>query len=51
MRKFRIYYYIESNDECVDRELDIECNDIEMALHLFKKEVRVYKRVYKIEEI
>jgi len=50
MRTFIIYYYKEINDECVEQQIEIQCNNIEMALHLFKQEIRIYKRVYKIEE-
>ena len=50
MRTYIVYYYKEINDECVEQQIEIQCNNIEMALHLFKQEIRIYKRVYKIEE-
>lgn len=50
MRKYIVYYYKEINDECVDCEKEIQANNIEMVLHLFNKEIRVYKRIWKIEE-
>lgn len=51
MRRWKIYYYAEQNDECVDLEIILESENIFSALELFKQEVSVYKRVYKIEEI
>ena len=50
MRKYIVYYYKEIKDECVDCEKEIQANNIEMVLHLFNKEIRVYKRIWKIEE-
>lgn len=51
MRKFRVYYYKEVNDECVDYELDIESKHISNIYEDFQEKVRVFKRVYRIEEI
>lgn len=51
MKKFRVYYYTERNDECTDLEIDIQCNSIWDVKEEFEKQVRVYKRVYEIKEI
>ena len=51
MRKFRVFYYIERNDECTDLEIYIECASIWDVKETFEKQVRVYKRVYEIIEI
>lgn len=51
MRKYKIYYYAEQRDECVDLEIILSTKNIFDALEVFKQEVSVYKRVYKIEEI
>lgn len=51
MRKYKIYYYKEIDDECIDFERLIEGENIDIALENFKEEIRVFKRVYKIEEI
>jgi len=51
MKKFRVYYWKEINDECVDCEKDIEALDKEDALRIFKLQTRVYKHDIKIEEI
>lgn len=51
MRKYRVYYYREINDECVDCEIEIEARGFSEVFDVFSKQVRVYKRIYKIEEI
>lgn len=51
MRKYRVYYWKEINDESVDLEWDLKANDIHHAYTLFHANVRVFKRIYKIEEI
>ena len=50
MRKYIVYYYAEINDECVEREIEVESKNIEIGLAEFRSIVKVYKRVYKIEE-
>ena len=50
MRKYTIYYWIEKSDECFDCQIEIEAKDIFIALAEFRSEVRVFKRVFKIEE-
>lgn len=51
MRKYRVYYYKEINDECVDCEKEIESRCFVEVFDRFVEQVRVYKRIYKIEEI
>jgi hypothetical protein len=51
MRKYIVYYYTEKNDECVDLEIEIEANNIEIALCEFRSTIKVYKRVYQIKEL
>lgn len=48
MRNYRIYYWEEINDECVDREVDVQAINISTAL---LQATFVCKRIYKIEEI
>jgi len=51
MRKYRINYWAEISDECEDREIELEADSVMGALLKFSSEVKVYKRVFKIEEI
>lgn len=51
MRKYRVYYYKEINDECVDCEKEIESRHMVEVVSNFMDQVRVFKRIYKIEEI
>jgi len=51
MRKYIIHYYVEINDECVDRELILEAVDFDDSVIRFKVKVRVYKRIFKVEEL
>jgi hypothetical protein len=50
IRKYIVYYYAEKNDECVDCEMVIEAKSIFGALYQFKQRVRIFKRVFCIEE-
>lgn len=50
MRKYIIHYYVESSDECQEREIEIEEQSIMFALNKFQEKVNVYKRIFKIEE-
>jgi hypothetical protein len=50
MRKYIVYYYAEINDECVELEHELEELDMTLALATFRSEIKVFKRVYKIEE-
>jgi hypothetical protein len=50
MRKYIVYYYTEKNDECVDCEMEVESPTLKCALLHFEITVKVYRRVYKIEE-
>jgi len=50
MRKYIVYYYSEINDECVEREIEVISRNIISAYFAFEKKIKVYKRVYKIEE-
>lgn len=50
MRNYRIYYYAEINDECVDSEGDLKANNITDAIMEFNTFGIIYKRIYKIEE-
>ena len=50
MKTFKIYYYVEHNDECVDLEIEIKAENIFSVEEKFRKEVRVFKKVYRIEE-
>lgn len=51
MRNFRVFYYAERNDECIDLEIDVQCNSIWEVKEEFEKQVRICKRVYEIKEI
>jgi len=51
MRKYLISYLAEQNDECVDCETTIEARTILGAIFIFKTNIKVYKRVTKIEEL
>lgn len=50
MRKYIIHYLTEVNDECVDREIEVEASGIEFAIISFRDKVRVYKRITAIIE-
>jgi hypothetical protein len=50
IRKYRVYYYKEINDECVDCEIVIESDDIETVPFLFHDKIRLGK-INRIEEI
>lgn len=51
MRKYRAYYYKEINDECVDCEIELEASSFEDIYKTLRDRVRVFKRIYKVEEI
>ena len=51
MRKYRVYYYTEKHDECVDCEKEIEASCFENIYSVFREQVKVFKRIYKVEEI
>ena len=48
MRRYRIEYYTERNDECVDLETIVEANTIAEALEKFDKQ---HKRITTITEL
>lgn len=50
MRIYRISYYAEHNDECVDYEAEVEAAGVYNALLKFE-ESTIYKRIYKVEEL
>lgn len=49
-RKYIVYYYAEKNDECVDCEIVVEATGIIEAMEEFTNKVRVYRKVFCIEE-
>lgn len=49
-RKYIVYYYAEKNDECVDCEMEIEAISIYGAMYQFKQKVRVFRRIFCVEE-
>ena len=51
MRTYRVHYYKEINDECVDCELVVEVPKIDDVIAEFKSKVSVFKRITKIEEL
>lgn len=51
MRRYRIEYYAERNDECVDLEHIVEANDMVEAIDTFNHYVRIVKRITNISEI
>ena len=52
MKRFRIEYYVEVNDECVERSIVVEKNTILEALQwFFNENPRVFKSVVSITEI
>ena len=51
LRKYIISYYTEVNDECVDREIEVEAINEFDALLCFKSLVKVFKKVHEINEI
>ncbi len=50
MKTFRVYYWKERNDECVDCEIDIEAKDLFELPFIFEKKVRLGK-INRIEEL
>lgn len=50
MRTYKIHYYVESNDECQEREIEVEAAGLPNAFIEFQNHVRAYKRIFKIEE-
>lgn len=50
MRKYIIKYLAERNDECVDLEIEIEAEDIYIALGSFCATQKLYKRITSIYE-
>ena len=51
MRKYLVLYWTEQNDCATDVEMIVEADNIEQALAKFKQEVRLYKRIYGINEL
>jgi hypothetical protein len=51
MRKYRVHYWKIINDEDVDCEIEIKARHIVEVFGEFQEQVRVFKRVTKIEEI
>lgn len=49
-RTYIVSYYAERNDECVDREIEIEAQSIAEAVEKVKYLVLVYSRVFRVEE-
>jgi hypothetical protein len=50
MRNYKIYYYAEINDECVDLEESLQANNIVDAIMEFNTFGIISKRIYKIKE-
>ena len=50
MRTYRITYYKEINDECVDYETEVEAAGIYDALITFNSNY-IFKRIFKVEEL
>ena len=52
MKRFRIEYYVEVNDECVERSIVVDKKTILEALQwFFDENPRVFKSVVSITEI
>jgi hypothetical protein len=51
MRKYKIIYWAERRDECVDLERVIEAPTIQDALNLFLNLDLIYKRIDSIKEL
>ena len=51
LRKYIISYHTEVNDECVDREIEVEAINEFDALLRFKSLEKVFKKVHEINEI
>lgn len=51
MRRYRIEYYAERNDECVDLEHIVEANDMVAAINVFNNEIKLIKRITTITEL
>lgn len=51
MRRYRVEYYAERNDECVDLERIVEANDMIDAINVFHDKVKLVKRITAITEI
>lgn len=51
MRKYRIEYYAERNDECVDLEHIVEANDMVEAINIFNDVIKIVKRITAVTEI
>jgi hypothetical protein len=49
-RTYIVSYYAERNDECVDREIEIEAQSIAEAIEKMKYQVKVFSRVFRVEE-
>jgi len=50
MRTYTVHYLAEENDECVDKEEDITCHDVNFVLPEFYKLRIMHKRVTGILE-
>jgi hypothetical protein len=50
MRNYRIYYYAEINDECVDLKETLQAYSLSDAIIKFENSGIVHKRIYKTEE-
>lgn len=50
MKKFRVYYWRETGDDCIDCEKIVEEKDIEMALLQFKRK-NPFVKIREIREI
>lgn len=51
MRKYKITYWAERRDECMDLERIIEAPTLQEALNLFLNLDLVYKRIDSIKEL
>jgi hypothetical protein len=49
-RTYIVSYYAERNDDCVDFEIEIEAKDIPEAIEKINSEVRIFSRIFKVEE-
>jgi hypothetical protein len=50
MINYRIYYYAEINDECVDLKETLQAYSLSDAIIKFENSGIVHKRIYKTEE-
>ena len=51
MRRFLVYYFTETNDQCTELEIIIKADDMEQAIKTFKKEVKEHQSITTITEL